>query len=194
MRLNVYGGYTFKDRFSLSGTYNGYTYQEAAINESAHFGAGLEFEVRPNKAVELYYQNQATTGYIESTFSRNEIDVSVNYAMLGGLGYAPFSDLVKGYGGILLGAAWMNSDFGSSTKVAWGGRLGLLISPNERFGIRLGAQVLSPIQGAGGGLYFGTGGAGAGVSTYSTIYQFAFMGGIAIGMSGGGSRPAPAGQ
>ena len=37
---------------------------------------------------------------------------------------------------------------------------------------------MSPVQGAGGGFYFGTGGAGAGVSTYSTIYQFNVGGSI----------------
>ena len=33
-----------------------------------------------------------------------------------------------------------------STKFAWGGRLGLMISPSEQVGIKLGAQVLSPIK------------------------------------------------
>lgn len=196
MRINLYGGYTFRDRFPIGGSYPGYgnawTYQEAAINESAHFGGGLEFELRPNQAIEIYYQNQPTTGYIRTNLEEFDTDLTVNYAMLGGLGYKPFNDIVQGFGGLLLGAGWVDSDFGSSTKFAWGGRLGVLISPNERFGIRLGAQLLSPIQGAGGGVYFGTGGAGAGVSTYSTIYQFSFMGGVAIGLAGGGSRPAPA--
>jgi hypothetical protein len=39
-------------------------------------------------------------------------------------------------------------------------------------------QLLSIPQGAGGELYFGTGGAGAGVSTYSTMMQFALGGGL----------------
>lgn len=44
--------------------------------------------------------------------------------------------------------------------------------PGEVAGIRLQAQLLSPVQAAGGGFYFGTGGSGIGVSTYSSIYQF----------------------
>ena len=60
--------------------------------------------------------------------------------------------------------------------------VGLMISPNERFGIKLAAQVLSPVQGASGGLYLGagTGGVstGAGISTYSSIYQFGFFGAL----------------
>lgn len=201
IRLNGYGGYTFRDRFPLGGTYGfggiNYYYTEGEIKESAHFGGGLEFEFRPNMAVEIYYQNQPTTGSIRfSNWDATSGDVSVNYLMLGGLRYAPFSDKVKGFGGLLLGAAWADSNYGSSTKFAWGGRLGLFITPSDRFGIRLGAQLLSPVQGAGGGLYFGTGGASAGVSTYSTIYQFGFFGGISIGFpqGGGGSRPTPMGQ
>ena len=184
LRLNLYGGYTFRDRFPLGGAYGGFTWQEGAINESAHFGGGLEFEVRPNKAIEIYYQMQPTTGYVQTSLDRYTTDVTANYLMLGGLGYAPFNDNLKGFGGLLVGAGWATSDAGSSTKFAWGGRLGLMISPSERVGVRLGAQLLSPVQGASGGLYVGagTGGVstGAGVSTYSTIYQFGFFGGLAF--------------
>lgn len=182
LRLNLYGGYTFRDRFPLGGTYQGFTWREGAINESAHFGGGLEYEFRPNKAIEVYYQMQPTTGYIETSLGRFTTDVTANYLMLGGLGYAPFNDKLKGFGGLLVGAGWASSDAGSSTKFAWGGRLGLMISPSERVGIKLGAQVLSPIQGASGGLYLGagTGGVstGAGISTYSSIYQFGFFGAL----------------
>jgi hypothetical protein len=48
----------------------------------------------------------------------------------------------------------------------------------EKFGIKLQAQLTSVSQGAGGGLYFGTGGAGVGLSTYSSIYQFGLGGGL----------------
>lgn len=182
IRLNLIGGYTFRDRFPLGGTYQGFTWREGAINDGAHFGGGLEFEVRPNKSVEIYYQMQPTTGEIQTSVDRYSTDVTVNYLMLGGLGYQPFSENLKGFGGLLVGAGWANSDWGSSTKFAWGGRLGLMISPSERVGIKLGAQLLSPVQGASGGLYVsgGTGGVntGAGISTYSTIYQFGFFGGL----------------
>ena len=193
IRLNAYGGYTFKDRFPIGGSYYGYSYQEGAIEESAHFGGGLEFEVRPNQSVEIYYQNQPTTAILRTTLDSYRTDASANYLMLGGLGYAPFSPTLKGFGGLLLGAGWISSDWGSATKFAWGGRLGLLISPSDKVGIRLGAQLLSPVQGGGGGLYLGTGGAGAGVSTYSSIYQFGLFGGLAFtlgGSGGGGSRPS----
>lgn len=188
VRLNGYGGYTFADKVDFSG---GYGYNQAKIDESGHWGAGLEIELRPKKAVEIYYQQQPTTGrLLGGTQGEFEQDVTVSYLMLGGLGYAG-NDKVKGFGGLMLGAAFFNSDDVNSTKFGIGGRLGLLVSPNQKIGIRLGAQVLSAVQGAGGGFYFGTGGAGAGVSTYSSIYQFGLFGGLALTLGGGGSARRP---
>ena len=114
VRLNVFSGYTFQDKFPIGGTYYyggyPYTYSEGVIEESAHFGGSLEFEVRRNKSIELLYQNQPTTGYYRGSntlLEGNKLDVTVNYIMLGGLNYAPFSEKVKGYGGINLGCAFL---------------------------------------------------------------------------------------
>ncbi len=181
VRLNAYGGYTFADKFDFGG-YSGYP--QARFDESAHFGGGLEVEVRPMKAIEIYYQQQGTTGRLLGVGDDITTDVNISYLMLGGLGYAG-NDKVKGFGGLMLGAAFFNSDDVNATKFGIGGRLGLLMTPNQKFGIRIGAQVLSAVQGASGGMYFGTGGAGAGVSTYSTVYQFGLFGGIAISLGGG---------
>jgi hypothetical protein len=69
----------------------------------------------------------------------------------------------------------------SETKFAWGLRGGANIYPAGdagKVGIKLQAALLSAVQGAGGGLYFGTGGAGAGVTTYSSMLQFTLGGGL----------------
>ncbi|MBL7965131.1 MAG: hypothetical protein JNM31_14955 [Flavobacteriales bacterium] len=192
VRLNAYGGYTFQDRFPMGGTYNGFNYSEGRLEDGAHYGASIEFDIRPRKALEISYQNQMTNAYLSGTFpvEKGPYNVSLNYIMLGGVGYAPFSQKVSGFGGLMLGCAYMTGS-SSATKFAWGGRLGLKIDFSERVGLKLGAQLLSPVQGAGGGLYFGTGGAGAGVSTYSTIYQFGFTGGLVFTLPRGGSAPAP---
>ena len=94
------------------------------------------------------------------------------------------------YGGFLLGMAIINADnpenetSSSATKFAWGARLGTNIWASDRMGIKLQMQLLSVPQGAGGGLYFGTGGAGAGITTYSTILQFALGGGLTFKLGG----------
>jgi hypothetical protein len=70
----------------------------------------------------------------------------------------------------------VNGKSGSATKFAWGFRGGVLLNASEKIGIKLSASLLSAVQGAGAGVYLGTGGAGAGVSTYSSMYQFALGG------------------
>jgi hypothetical protein len=95
----------------------------------------------------------------------------------------PGNGKAEPYGGFMLGMATINSTndslgSGSATKFAWGLRLGTNIWASEKVGIKLQMQLLSIPQGAGGGIYFGTGGVGAGVSTYSTMLQFALGGGL----------------
>lgn len=190
VRLNLYGGYTFDDKFNFSGVSG---YDQAKLDESAHFGIGMEFEFRPMTAIEIYYQQQRTTGRLLGALNDIETDVNVSYLMAGGMRYAG-NQKVKGFGGLMVGAAFFNSDAGDVTKLGVGGRLGLLISPNPKIGIRIGAQVLSAVQGIGGGFYFGTGGAGLGISSYSSIYQFGLFGGVSISLGGGGSTRPPASQ
>jgi hypothetical protein len=71
---------------------------------------------------------------------------------------------------------------GNATKFAWGAKLGLNFWASESLGIKIQTGLNSAVQGAGGGLYFGTGGVGAGVSTYSTFYQFYVGGGLTFKM------------
>jgi len=66
----------------------------------------------------------------------------------------------------------------SATKFAWGARLGCNIWATNRVGLKLQTQFMSIVQAAGGSLYFGSGGVGTGLSTYSTIYQFGLGGGL----------------
>ena len=60
----------------------------------------------------------------------------------------------------------------------------MMTAPAIKVAIKLQGQLMSAVQSAGGGLYFGTGGAGAGVSTYSSMYQFGLGGGLVISLGG----------
>jgi hypothetical protein len=78
-----------------------------------------------------------------------------------------------------------NPDNGSSdsvTKFAWGIKAGVNIFANEKVGFKLQMSLLSVVQAVGGGLYFGTGGVGAGVSGFSSYYQFSLGGGLVFGV------------
>jgi hypothetical protein len=196
LRLNGYALYAFDDRVE---SFNSNTsYFEGKIKGGLIWGGGLEFMVQPEVGIELsylrmdtkapmtYYSNQPPAGVKNSEF-----DLAINYLFLGGIRYQKFNPSIEGFGGLQLGAAFMNATrqgtaiIGESsvdaTKFAWGGRLGVNIFPGgdaSKVGIKLQTALYSVVQGAGGGLYFGTGGAGAGVSTFSSMLQFTLGGGL----------------
>lgn len=180
LRINGFSGYTFRERFNISGTFNA----DAVVQDAAHFGGGLEFMPNENYGIEIFYQVQPTTGTVEAfPVAFGPYDINVNYIMLGGLRYQPFGDRVSGYGGLCLGAGFLTGEADAS-RFAIGGRMGVLISGDSGIGLKLGAQLFSPIQGVGAGLSFGTGGSGVSVSTYSSIVQFGFTGGICFTLPG----------
>lgn len=167
--LLTFESYTFPDQFDTE-------YGSGKIQDGFQWGGGLEFGLSETSAIELIYQNLKTDVSYQGFDRRYEGKVGINYAMLGGTRYAPVNDKISGFGSVDLGAAWSNPDASldseSVTKFAIGGRLGVRITASEKVSLRLHAQLLSPVQWAGGGFYFGTGGGGAGVSTGSTIWQF----------------------
>ncbi len=188
--LNAYGMYVFDDKFDSY--YSPSNYYNGTLKGSFQYGAGLEFMVKPHNCIELMWQHQSTTAPTEyagaggiSTVKHTSFDVNIDYALIGGDGHfqKPGSK-VEGYGGIFLGMAFLgaknpdNQQHYTASKFAWGLRLGCNIWANEKIGIKLQTQLLSISQGAGGGLYFGTGGVGAGVSSYSSVYQFQLGGGL----------------
>jgi hypothetical protein len=191
VRLNAYGMYVFPDQFDSY--YDPYNYYNGTINGSFQGGLGLEFMRSERNCIELMWQHQSThaptyyldNGAVGQRENYTNFDLNIDYLMIGSDGHIqkPGSK-VEGYGGLFLGAAFLgaknpdNGNHNTATKFAWGARLGANIWANEKFGIKLQAGLLSISQGAGGGLYFGTGGVGAGVSSYSSIYQFQLGGGL----------------
>ena len=188
-RLNAYGMYVFDDKFDSY--YDPYNYYNGTLKGSFQYGLGAEFMVSPHNCIELMWQHQGTTapteyiGGVASTLKHTTFDVNIDYAMIGGdRHFAPPHSKAEGYGGLFLGMAFLgaknpeNGNHNTASKFAWGFRLGTNIWASEKVGIKLQAQLLSISQGAGGGLYFGTGGVGAGVSSYSSVYQFQLGGGL----------------
>jgi hypothetical protein len=171
--LMTFESYTFPDKFSTE-------YGDGKIQDGFQWGGGLEFGLAETAAIELIYQNLKTTAYYDgyslSGSRRLEGDVNIHYIMLGGTKYMPLNDKIAGFGTVNMGVGWMETsetlESGTPTKFSIGGRLGLRIMASEKVSLRIHTQLFSPVQWAGGGFYFGTGGSGAGVSTGSTIWQF----------------------
>jgi hypothetical protein len=60
---------------------------------------------------------------------------------------------------------------------------------SENVGLKIYAQLNTVVGGVGGGFYFGTGGSGAGVSTYSSMVQFGLGGGLTVGLGAPKAQP-----
>lgn len=173
VKLTAFGGYTIQDKVY------GY-YGDGIIGDGGHFGVNLSYEKSSNLAVDLLYSYQSTTFKITDYYSGINPKVSntsgsVSYLMLGSKHSPDFNAKVSPYGGVLVGAAIFNSSVTSeSWKFAVGLRLGAVYHVNEKIGIMIQSQLMMPVQGVG--IYFGTGGAGAGTTTSAT--QLGFTGGL----------------
>ena len=201
-RLNGYALYVFDDQFDSY--YSNSDYYNGKFKGGLQWGVGLEYMPTPMNGIELVYLNQQTTAATsywapgQIAEKHTNFDVGFNWAMLAFNRYMkkPGSK-VEGFGGGMLGAAFINvknpdnGNENSATKFAWGLRLGANIWASERMAIKLQGQLMSAVQGAGGGLYFGTGGGGVGVSTYSSMLQFGLGGGLSFALGGSKTKEPP---
>ena len=122
--------------------------------------------------------------YLNGGIQYTTFDLAQNWLFLSFNKYVPVNPKVEPYFGMQLGMDILNiedPDSGYSdgaTKFAWRIKAGDNVWANEKVGIKLQLGLMSAVQAVGGGFYFGTGGAGAGVSSFSTYYQFNLGGGI----------------
>lgn len=186
IRLNAFSKYVFDDKVD---SYNSSTsFFEGKIEGGFQWGLGLEYMAHPTKGIELKYlrqEAQVPMKYYLNGINTKTFDVDINYVLIGGNNYFKTGGKVEPYGGLGLGMVIFkiqnpesSSTDDSAIKFAWELKLGTNIWVSEKVGIKLQADLASAVQSAGGGLYFGTGGAGAGVSTYSTMYQIGLGGGL----------------
>jgi hypothetical protein len=139
--------------------------------------------------LELKYINRqavAPIEYYDNGAKSKTFDLGINYILIGANNYFKMGGKVEPYAGVALGAAifnFKNVDASADnviTKFAYSVKLGTNIWVTEKVGLKLQADLLSAVQSLGGSFYFGTGGSGAGVSAYSTMYQWGLGGGLTI--------------
>jgi hypothetical protein len=192
VRLNGYTTYAFADNH-VDSYYSDTQYFEGSIEGGFEYGGGLEVLPAPYIGVEFTYlrlDTKAPLEYYDNAIKFTTFNLASNYLFLGFNKYVNLNPKVEPYAGLMLGMAIYNvenpenSNTGSATKFAWGLKAGSNIWVNERVGLKLQAQLLSAVQAIGGGVYFGTGGAGAGVSGFSTYYQFNLGGGLVFRLGG----------
>jgi hypothetical protein len=177
-------GYTFASRTDF---YNDYGRIAGGLN----LGGSIKFNINRSTGIEVLYSHMSTTsGIYQYGPDRTQLaggNLNLDYIMLGPVqSFNIPNSTVRPFIGALLGAAIFtpdaNSGNSSDTRFAMGFQLGTNIYVSPRVGIQLKAQLLSPVDGAGGGFYFSNYGSGGGLNTYSSIYQFSLGGGLIIGL------------
>lgn len=174
--------------YFMAGRLNGYE-ADALFENGPDFGLGLSYGLGNGKNIEVSYTIAASSAALR----RNDIGtISEETKMTFGYiqaGYVqdfmlkqPKADIRPFLLGTI-GAAYLNPEDASYTTVwrfaaAFGGGLKYFIT--ERVGLRVQARLLLPLFFEGGGFYCGSGGCGAGVSTFTPLAQGDVGGGLVI--------------
>ena len=186
IRLHGYTTYAFDDN-SVDSYYSDTQYFEGSVNGGFQWGGGLEYMPAPTIGVEFTYlrlDSKAPVNYYDNGTQFTTFDMAHNYLFLSFNKYVPVNPKIEPFAGMQLGMGIYNvtnpdnNNSGSATKFAWGIKAGANIWASEKVGIKLQAGLISAVQAFGGSVYFGTGGAGAGVSGFSTFWQFSLGGGL----------------
>jgi len=185
LSVNLFGGYTFRDKIDFG---NAYTY----INDGGMWGASVEGVNAQGTALELLYQYQSTElptysypGNVQLAANSSSV---ISYLLLNFEQYLMNNPKIQPYGGLGLGAAfYKGSDDGSSseTKFAWDLKAGVKIKAGNSLGFKIGAQLLGSSQATGTAFYSpGFGYPAYAYTTYATILQFGFTGGLVFDFGG----------
>ena len=186
VRLNGYALYAFDDN-NVDSYYSDTDYFDGKFEGGFQYGGGLEVLPAPAIGVEISYlrlDSKAPMEYYNDGIQYTDFDLAQNWLFLGFNKYLPVNPKLEPFAGIQLGMDILNvenpdnGNTGSATKFAWGIKAGAHVWVNEKVGLKLQLGLMSAVQAMGGGIYFGTGGAGAGISGFSTYYQFNLGGGL----------------
>ena len=187
LSVNAYGGYTFRDKVNFS---NAYTY----INAGFMWGVSVEGVNQQGTGLELLYQYQGTAlptyAYAGNAQLAPNDNSVVSYLLLNFEQYLMNNPKIQPYGGLGLGAAFYKGESTSSnspsstTKFAWDLKAGVKILASSNFGFKIGAQLLGSSQATGTAFYVPPYGGVYPYTTYATILQFGFTGGIVFDFGG----------
>jgi hypothetical protein len=161
------GGYVGYQMLGSSGDVN--------IIDDMNFGFQLNMPVRPGVKGELSYTRQDS--YLKSDIpfdgETKLFDLSVEYFHIGALVEKPAGKATP-FVLFTLGAtrfAPKGVDLGDEWRFSIAAGLGTKIHASERFGFRLQARALMPMQFSGGGLWCGTGGCDVGLGAGIQFFQ-----------------------
>ncbi len=182
-KLSLVGliGYSAQYDINFGGSYYGY------VESATQYGGGIEYAIRHGLAFGLTYTYMNTHIPIYDTYYRQQQNsgsdgTSISYLIADGVKYFPLHSVISPYIGAGAGMSFIKVDYDNSTytRFAWDSKVGIKIQANRHLALFAQAMFQSIVQGFSESMYVGTGGASVGVSTYSSLYQFTFGGGLAI--------------
>ncbi len=179
--LDLYGfsGYTFGHSFPIDGG-------RAKIYDGHTFGGAVGIALDENYSIELLYSRQPSRGTAQFTRSNVRYDepIASNYVLIGGQRYFSIAENAQLFSGLKIGSAVFSSrrnNFDNYVKFAGGLSGGVRYFITEEVGLRMQAHLLFPITNLGANLWWNPGaGTSVGVTSYTSIVQFGFTGGMVL--------------
>lgn len=157
------------------------------IYSNPNYGAGISFEVERGVQAEVFWIGQQTPMELKSYTGLTQplFDVGIHYFQAGAVYEFRQTRAQKAFPftSFSLGATLfspVDSDFSEEWRfsITFGGGGKFYIS--DRVGLRLQARLLLPINFNSVGMWCGSGGCSVGVSSWATLIQADFTGGIFI--------------
>jgi hypothetical protein len=179
IRIIPFYGYTIQDRVPY---YEGDVY----IRDASQYGGILQFKPNDMSAVSFMYKysqpEMDLKSYVYYIDNIEDVQTDLSYYMFGFTRFLNGSDeRVSPFGSFLIGwSTWKPKGYDTYSRFSLGFDLGVSVGLTERIGLNLRSELMMPVQSTGAGIYCGTGGCGGSVSTYSSITQLGFTGGIEI--------------
>jgi hypothetical protein len=152
------------------------------IMDSDNMFFSVALPIRYGMMVELSYLRQNTSLSLKeygTNITSRLTDLALEYYQIGTIKGIPMGKVVP-FGQFSLGATRFhagNTQYSDTWTFSITLGLGAKIHINDRFGLRLQANMLIPMRFSGAGFWFGTGGASAGI-TADGFFQGNVMGGI----------------
>jgi hypothetical protein len=186
IELTPYGGWLWTGSVNLP-TYSGYfNSQNAKVSDMGNYGVRLGVKL-PSYMIAEFEWNHTNFDFEYRNFDGEKavIPVSANYYWLGGVRELKEGPMIP-FGIFNIGAVNFSNteNDNNSTYFAIGFGGGIKYFMNDKIGIRLQARIMAPMT--FNGVFFGCGistggsGCGTGVSSYSSIIQGDFTGGIIL--------------
>lgn len=182
------GGYQFPAGVDVSyndGSSSFYRSARLRIKGNGNYGLGLHVTLPFHEiSISATFSNMESELTIQPAGEPTEklFDASQEYWMFGILKEVDM-DQLRPFGGVILGWTTVRpkeSAYQNASKFSVGLEGGVKYFFNDVVGIMVHARLLLPVQWVGAGFSIGTGGAGAGLTTGSSIIQGDIGGGLVI--------------